>query len=89
MYAYSNILAALLQRQQTGRRQILVAEKDHEMVEPHLADRRDRLAVEIAREVDAEDFGADRPRQRADIKPLLAHDGNPTVSPAARPVSSR
>jgi hypothetical protein len=67
------------QREQASGRQFLIAKENDEVVEPGLADRRDGLGVELLREIDAENLGADRPRQRADVEPLPGHGHNLTT----------
>src|SRR5207237_10684830 len=61
------------QAEQFGRRQVLVAKEDHDMVEPGLADRRDGIVVELLREIDAEDLRADRSRQWANLEFVPGH----------------
>ena len=60
-------------REELRRRQLLVAKEDDEVIEPGPADRRDRIVVELLREIDAEDLRAERARERADIEFVPGH----------------
>src|SRR3546814_19362573 len=51
------------ERQQLCRRQVLVAEEHHQMVEQRLADRRHDVVREVIRQVDAADLGPERDRK--------------------------
>src|SRR5271163_2500359 len=64
--------------EQFRRRQLLIAEEDHEMIEPGPADGHNLAIVEIG-EVDAMDFGADRPGDRADFEGIAAQGQSPAA----------
>ena len=51
--------------------EVLVAEEDHEVLEPGAPDGRDGVVGEILRQVDARDLGAERPGDGLDL------DGRP------------
>ena len=71
---YSAGLAeALGQRQQLLRRELLIAEEDHDVLEQGGAQLLDRVVVERLGEIDAEDLGAERAGERADFQTGSGH----------------
>src|SRR5438067_173854 len=70
--AYS-VFARLRQAEQFGGRQVLVAKEDDEVVEPRPTDRRDRIVVELLREIDPENLRADCSRKRAYVEFVPGH----------------
>ena len=60
---FDHLAEALGEGEEFGRRQILVAEKDDVVLEPDLADFADDIVAGIGREIDAQNFRADRARQ--------------------------
>ena len=56
------------ERDVLGRRDVLVAEEDDEVLEEGLLDRRDLVGRELLPEVDAGDLGADRRGERLDAQ---------------------
>src|SRR3984885_6073728 len=61
------------QRQEAFRRQILVTEEDHEVIEQRLADRADRGVRQLCREIDAAQLSANRTGDRLDLEGHVTH----------------
>src|ERR1700722_5263487 len=77
------------QRQVAFRRQILVTEEDHEVIEQRLTNRTDRSFWQLCREIDAAQLSANRTGDRLDPEGPFTHalppDGLPVEpSPAGR-----
>ena len=64
---------ALGQRQELLRRKLLIAKKDHDMLEQGDAQLLDRVVVERLGEIDAEDLGAERAGERSDLQTGPGH----------------
>jgi hypothetical protein len=77
------------------RRQRLVAEEDHQVVVQRLADLAEHLVVEVARQVDALDLGAERAGDAADLEmavlavPQPIHGASPPPCADAGGVAAR
>jgi hypothetical protein len=69
-------------RRELGRRELLVADHEHRVLDPGVVERTPRLVVERLRQVDTGDFGAEVRRQRLQVE---FHDPEKEVWRDARP----
>src|SRR6476660_7496504 len=76
---FDHLAEALGERQKLRRRQVLIAEENHVVLKPDLADFADDIVARLTCKVDTQDFRADRTRQTPHFKSVSRHDRRPLL----------